>query len=316
MIPTTMDFFTRLLFNSGMRVNKIKPSLLVVTVSLLAMSSMLIGCSSSNSGSNKQSATPYFDHAVYMDQLKQNHSNCTLDYISTDVPPFYWESKKSSESDKYSWIRYNNTSDYYDFWLDDPFYADSDAQDVVMAQKCIDFLTGQIAQLKEYDDEEALNLLRLYQDLLANRSKFLTQSQAMTSLAVNKAHRAKYLQIEDAKRTLTDAKDLVFIEIRKLIDYIYNGSVKVFIERCPDNISILGYNTFNYGSVLLVNTSSTSSEVNLTVRYSDNEGVLVGDSLIYEVVPGGAKLRVGISASGVSGPVSGGATYPPTCSIS
>ena len=289
----------------------------MISLSLLLSSSMLFGCSSSNSESNEQSAEPFFDHAIYMDNLKQNRSDCKLEYISNDRPPNYWKSKKLSESDKYSWVEYDEISDYYDFRIEDPSISDEDAKDVVLTQKCIDFLTGQIGGLKEYEDEEAVKLLGLYQDLLSNRIDFLNRSQAMAALLVNQANRAKFLEIENAKRKLTDAKELTFIEIRKLIDYIYYNSVKVFIERCPDAFStIFGNDYLNHGSVLLVNTSNTSSEVDLKVRYRDNEGVIVGDSWIYEDVPGYEKLRVDISASGASGPVGGGTLYPPKCSIS
>jgi hypothetical protein len=250
-----------------------------------------------------------------MQQLKQNRSNCDLGYISTDRQPSYWQSKRSSESAKYSWIEYNDISDYYEFRLEDPSFSDFDVKDVTLAQKCISFLTSQITELKSYEEKEALKLSGLYQELLTNRNNFLTQSQAMTALTINNANRAKYLEIEDAKRTLIDAKDLIFIEIRKLIDYFYYGSVKVYLERCPDAFSIFGNDTINDGSVLLTNTSSSSTTVDLTVRYKDNEGILVGDSLIYETVPGNSKVRVTISAAGSSDAVGGGANFPPSCTF-
>jgi hypothetical protein len=281
----------------------------------LTVSSVLTGCGSSNSESAEESAVAYFEHSTYMQQLKQNRSNCELQYISTDRPPGYWQSKRTSESGKYSWIEYNEISDYYEFRLEDPSYAEYGVEEVALAQKCIDFLTGQISELKVFEDKEAVKLTGLYQDLLTNRINFLAQSQAMNALTINKANRAKYLEIEDAKRTLTDAKELIFIEIRKLIDFFYYGSVKVFIERCPDAYSIFGNDTVEDGSVLLVNTSSSSRQVDLTVRFTDDEGVIVGDWGIYEDVPGNAKIRVDISASGSSGPVTGGVAYPPSCSI-
>jgi hypothetical protein len=71
-------------------------------------------------------------------------------------------------------------------------------------------------------------------------------------------------------------KSRSFIEIRKLIDYFYFGSVKVFIERCPDAYSIFGNDTVDDGSVLLVNTSSSSSQVDLTVRFTDERRCYCG----------------------------------------
>jgi hypothetical protein len=284
-------------------------------VAVLTVSSVLTGCGSNSSDSAEESAVAYFDNAAYMQLLKQNRSNCDLGYISTDRLPSYWQSKRSSESAKYSWIEYNDISDYYEFRLEDPSFSDFDVKDVTLAQKCISFLTSQITELKSYEDKEALKLSGLYQELLTNRNNFLTQSQAMTALTINNANRAKYLEIEDAKRTLIDAKDLIFIEIRKLIDYFYYGSVKVYLERCPDAFSIFGNDTINDGSVLLTNTSSSSTTVDLTVRYKDNEGILVGDSLIYETVPGNSKVRVTISAAGSSGAVGGGANFPPSCTF-
>ena len=298
-----------------MRLNKLKSRSLALTLAVLTISSVLTGCGSGSSESTEETAVAYFDHSTYMQQLKQNRSNCALEYISTDRQLFYWQSKRSSESEKYSWIEYNDISDYYEFRLEDPSYAEYDAKEVTLTQKCVDFLTAQISELKVYEDKEAVKLIGLYQELLANRSNFLTQSQAHAALEINKANRAKYLEIEDAKRTLTDAKELIFIEIRKLIDYVYYGSVKVFIERCPDAYSIFGNDTVKDGSLLLVNTSSSSSQVDLTVRFTDDEDVIVGDWGIYEDVPGNAKIRVDISASGSSGPVTGGVAYPPSCTI-
>jgi hypothetical protein len=298
-----------------MRQNKLKSRSLAFTLAVLTVSSVLTGCGSNSSDSTEESAVAYFDNAAYMQLLKQNRSNCDLGYISTDRRPSYWQSKRSSESAKYSWIEYNDISDYYDFRLEDPSYSDFDIKDVTLAQKCIGFLTSQITELKSYEDKEAVKLSGLYQELLTNRTNFLTQSQAMTALTINKTNRAKYLEIEDAKRTLIDAKDLIFIEIRKLIDYFYYGSVKVFLERCPDAFSVFGNDTIIDGSVLLTNTSSSSTTVDLTVRYKDTEGILVGDSLIYETVPGNSKVRVTISAAGSSDAVGGGANFPPSCTF-
>jgi hypothetical protein len=298
-----------------MRQNKLKSRSLAFTVAALTVSSVLTGCGSNTSDSAEESAVAYFDNAAYMQLLKQNRSNCDLGYISTDRQPSYWQSKRSSESAKYSWIEYNDISDYYDYRLEDPSYSEFDIKDVTLAQKCIGFLTSQITELKSYEDKEAVKLSGLYQELLTNRTNFLAQSQAMTALTINKTNRAKYLEIEDAKRTLIDAKDLIFIEIRKLIDYFYYGSVKVFLERCPDAFSVFGNDTINDGSVLLTNTSSSSTTVDLTVRYKDTEGILVGDSLIYETVPGNSKVRVTISAAGSSDAVGGGANFPPSCTF-
>ena len=298
-----------------MRLNNLKSRSLIITLTLLTVSLVLTGCSSSSSESSDESVAAYFDHSSYMQKLKQNRSNCQLQYISTDREPSYWQSKKSSESEKYSWVEYNDISDYYEFRLEDPSYAEYDVEDVTLTQKCMDFLTSQIAELKGYEDKEAVKLIGLYQELLSNRTNFLAQSQAMAALEINKANRAKYLDIEGAKRALTDEKEILFIEIRKVIDYFYYGSVKVFLERCPDAYSIFGNDTVNDGSVLLVNTSSSSTRVDLTARFTDSEDVIVGDWGIYEDVPGNAKIRVDISASGSSGPVTGGVSYPPSCTI-
>jgi hypothetical protein len=298
-----------------MRLNDLKSRSLTLTLAVLTISSLLTGCSSGSSESTEETAAAYFDHSTYMQKLKQNRNNCELEYISADRQPIYWQSKRTSESEKYSWVEYNDISDYYEFRLEDPSYEEYDTEDVTLAQKCVDFLTSQISELKVYEDKEAVKLIGLYQELLTNRTNFLTQSQAMDALVINKTNRAKYLEIESAKRALTDAKELIFFEIRKLIDYFYYGSVKVFIERCPDAYSIFGNDTINDGSVLLVNTSSSSSQVELTVRFTDNEDVIVGDWGIYEDVPGNAKIRVDISAAGASGAVGGGVMYPPRCTI-
>lgn len=299
-----------------MSLQTLKSRSLAITLAALTVTSVLTGCASNQSESVEDSAVAYFDNSKYMQQLKQNRSNCELEYVTTARQPINWQSKKMSEVEKYTWVEYNEFHDYYDFYLEDPAYEVYDAERVTRTQKCVDFLTGQISELNVYEDQEATKLIDLYNELLSNRTNYLTQAQALDAVQINKANRAKYLEIEDAKRTLTSAKELIFIEIRKLIDYTYYGSVKVYIERCPDAYSIFGNDTYNDGSVLLVNTSSSSSQVDLTVRFTDDEDVIVGDWGIYEDVPGNAKIRVDISAAGASGAVTGGVMYPPRCSIS
>ena len=224
-------------------------------------------------------------------------------------------SKKQSESDQYSWIEYDSNSDYYEYRLEDPSYAEYDLSDVTDANKCIEFLSSTIEGLKVYEDEDAVALMGLYGNALANRKDYLVQAELMASIEITKANRAKYLEVEGAKRGLDDAIELMLPEIRELIDFFYYGSVKVFLERCPDAYSVLGNDTLESGYVLLTNTSSSTENVDLTVRFKDSEGVLVGDDLIYESVPGNSKVRVEISAAGSSGPVISGHSYPPRCTF-
>jgi hypothetical protein len=193
--------------------------------------------------------------------------------------------------------------------------VDIDLEDVSDAKKCIEFLSSTVEGLKIYEDEDAVSLMRLYGDALANRTDYLVQAELATSIEITKANRAKYLEVEGAKRGLSDAIELMLPGIRELIDFFYYGSVKVFLERCPDAYSVLGNDTVNSGFVLLTNTSSSTENVDLTVRFKDSEGVLVGDDLIYESVPGNSKVRVEISAVGSSGPVISGYSYPPRCTF-
>jgi hypothetical protein len=251
-----------------------------------------------------------------MEEILKNTSNCKLYYLSPDHEPSNWQSKKTSESDKYSWVDYNRFSDYYEFRLEDDSYKGYDLEDVTSTQKCIDFLNVQIKTLSAIEQVDAQNLLGLYQDLLKNRQSYLEQAKLMASTEINKANRAKYLELEGAKVSLTEPLEVIFFEIRKLIDYSYYGSVQVFIERCPDAFSILGRDTDINGSILLTNTDASSQTVNITVRYKDNDGVLVGSSPVYETVPGDSKVRKDISGAGSSGPVSGGAVFPAVCTIS
>lgn len=289
----------------------------IIGLALSMCASLLVGCGSSESSEVEEAAQPYFDHSSYMADLKRNRSNCKLIYLSPDHQKDYWKSKRESESYEYSWIEYDSLSDYYDFRLEDEdgSYAGFDDEDVVLTQKCISFLATQIESLKVYEEVDAKKLLGLYQSLLSNRQGYLEQSQLMAGLEFTKANRAKYLELEGAKRGFSDSLELIFYEIRKLIDFFYYGSVKVHLERCPDAFSIFGNDTINDGSVLLTNTSDSSATVDLTVRYKDSEGVIVGDSLIYETVPGKSKVRVDISAAGSSEAVGGGAYYPPSCTF-
>jgi hypothetical protein len=281
----------------------------------LVISILLTGCSSSSTEESLASSEPYFDNVVYGQDLRSNANSCDFDFSSPDHPPYYWRSKKQSESDQYSWIEYDSNSDYYEYRLEDPSYAEYDLGDVTDAKKCIEFLSNTIEGLKIYESEDAVSLKRLYGGALANREAYLVQAELMTSIEITKANRAKYLEVEGAKRGLNDAIELMLPEIRELIDFFYYGSVKVFLERCPDAYSVLGDDTINSGYVLLTNTSSSTENVDLTVRFKDSDGVLVGDDLIYESVPGNSKVRVEISAAGSSGPVISGNSYPPRCTF-
>ncbi len=279
------------------------------------MSVLLTGCSSSSTEESFESPEIYFDHVNYGRALQANANICDFDFSSPDHPPYYWSSKKQSEADKYSWIEYNSNSDYYEYRLEDPSFAEYDLGDVSDAKKCIEFLSSNIEGLESDEHEDAVTLKRLYGNALANRKDYLVQAELMASIEITKANRAKYLEVEGAKRGLDDAIELMLPEIRELIDFFYYGSVKVFLERCPDAYSVLGNDTLESGYVLLTNTSSSAENVDLTVRFKDSEGVLVGDDLIYETVPGNSKVRVEISAAGSSGPVISGHSYPPRCTF-
>ena len=283
---------------------------------LLALALLLLPSCSSGTDSSEETLQSFFDREPFMEEILKNASNCKLYYLSPDHEPSNWQSKKTSESDKYSWVDYNSISDYYEFRLKDDSYKGYDLEDVTTTQKCIDFLTVQIKALNTIEQTDAQNLLGLYQDLLENRQSYMEQAKLMASTEINKANRAKYLELEGAKRSLEEPLEIIFFEIRKLIDYSYYGSVQVFIERCPDAFSILGNDTEIEGSILLTNTSGSSQTVDLTVRYKDDDGVLVGSSGIYETVPGDSKVRSDLNAAGSSGPVSGGAFFPAVCTIS
>lgn len=285
---------------------------------LLALAVLLLPSCSSGTDSSEEKSPSYFPRDAYLDAIKKNASNCAINYLTPDNEAHNWQSKRVSESDKYSWIDYNSISDYYEFRLedDDNSYKGYDLEDVTSTQKCIDFLTVDIQLLNKYEQINAQKLRGLYQDLMENRQSYLEQSKLMASTEINKANRAKYLELEDAKVSLAKSSEVIFFEIRNLIDYYNYDSVKVFIERCPDAFSILGKDTQIDGSILLTNFSGGSQTVSMTVRYKDNDGVLVGSSSIYETVPGNSKVRVGISAAGSSGPVGGGAIFPAVCTIS
>ena len=292
-----------------------KNGLLSFSFLFLVVSSLLTGCGASSPEETLDSSEPYFDHTVYAEALQANANSCAFNFSSPDHPPYFWQSKKQSESDKYSWIEYDRYSDYYEFRLEDPSYAEYDVGDVTQAKKCIEFLSTAIEELRVFEDQDAISLMRLYGDSLANRKDYLVQAELMTTIEITEANRAKYLEVEGAKRGLNDAIELILPEIRELIDFFYYGSVKVFLERCPDAYSVLGNDTVESGYVLLTNTSSSAEDVDLTVRFKDSEGVLVGDDLIYESVPGNSKVRVQISAAGSSGPVFSGYAYPPRCTF-
>ena len=307
--------YSRIRFNSDMRSRLSKNWLLSFSFLFLVVSILLTGCSSSSTEESLESSEPYFDHVSFGQVLQIHANSCNFDFSSPDHPPYFWRSKKQSESDKYSWIEYDSNSDYYEYRLEDPSYAEFDLDDVTDANDCIEFLSYTIEGLKIYKNEDAVKLKRLYGDALANRKAYLVQAELMTSIEITKANRAKYLEVEGAKRGLNDAIELMLPEIRELIDFFYYGSVKVFLERCPDFYSVFGRDTVESGYVLLTNTSSSTENVDLKVRFKDSEGVFVGEDLIYESVPGNSKVRAEISAAGSSGPVASGYSYPPRCTF-
>ncbi len=294
---------------------KNNPSLALAAKRVLTLVLVIaLSACSSTSSAPEVAEEASFDNATFMSALKEQHENCELEYMSPDHNVSYWQTKKESESTKYSWVEYSDYSDYYEYRLEDPSYAEYDLADVENAKKCIAFITSEINSLASLEDEEAKTLGIVYNDLLNNRQDYLVQSEAMAALEINKANRSKYMAIEDKKRSLTSVKEVIFFKIRELIDFRYVGAVKVFLERCPDAFSVMGNDTIIDGSVLLTNTSGSDQQVDLTFRFKDTEGVVVGDDLVYETVPGDSKLRASISAAGSSGAVGGGATYPPNCS--
>lgn len=286
------------------------PAIKTILATFLTL--LIAGCGSTTGAPDVEEAS--FDNATFMAALKEQHVNCELEYMSPDHNISYWQSKKESESTKYSWVEFSDYSDYYEYRLEDPSFAEYDVEDVANTKKCIEFLNAEIASLASLQDEDSKTLGIVYNDLLNNRTEYLVQSEAMAALKITKANRAKYMELEDKKRELTKVKEVIFYKIRELIDFRYVGAVKVFLERCPDAFSVMGNDTVNDGSVLLTNTSNSDQQVDLTFRFKDSEGVVVGDDTVYETVPGDSKLRASISAAGSSGAVGGGAMYPPACS--
>ena len=272
----------------------------------------LPSCSSGTNSADDKSESIFYPNDFY-EKIVKNASNCDFGYLTPDHEPSTWKSKKASEADKYSWVEFDSLIDYYEFRLEDKSSKGANLEDMKSTQRCIDFLTLQIDVLNTYKDLDAKNLHSLYQDLLKNRQSYLEQAKLMASTEINNANRAIYLKFEGAKRTLNGAMEVTFFEARKLIDFSWSGSVKVFIERCPDAFSISGINTQINGSILLTNTSASSETVNITVRYQDNEGIFIGDDIIFETVPGNSKVRREISGAGASGAVTGGAIFPARC---
>jgi hypothetical protein len=274
---------------------------------------ILPSCSSKNSTSN-ETYESVFSPKVFYEEVVKSAVNCYFRYLSPDHYPDRWASKKSSEAKKYSWVEYSSLSDYYEFRLEDKTtFKNEDADEVTSTQKCIDFLNDQINTLNSYDDNDARDLQQLYRDLLSNRQSYLEQANLITALEINSSNRAKYLEIEDAKRTLNDSAEVTFFEVRELIDYYEAGTVKIFIERCPDAFSVWGRDIQTDGSILLTNIGDASQDVTFKVRYKDNDGVFTGEKLIIANVPGKSKMRE-ILTGGI-GPTTGGALFPARCII-
>ena len=80
---------------------------------------LLLPSCSSGTDSSEEKSPSYFPRDAYLYEIKKNASNCAIDYLTPDHEPAYWQSKRFSESDKYSWIKYNGIYDYYDFRLKD-----------------------------------------------------------------------------------------------------------------------------------------------------------------------------------------------------
>ena len=274
---------------------------------------LLSGC---GSGASTGSGNQGFDRNLFVDNLKSNHEDCQLNYLTSNHKIESWNSTRESEASKYSWVEYSPDYDYYQFRIDDPSFKQLDVNQVVNTKKCISFLSNEISKLTKIQMKESSDVLPWYTELRKNRESYLISAQKMADLPITKANRTSYLELEDQKRNFDNSKDAIFTKIREMIDYQTRGAVQIFIERCPDAFSVLGQDTNIDGSVLLTNVSPTSQFVDITFRFKDTkDGTLVGSDRVAETVPGNSKLRHSISAAGSSGPVGGGATFPATCTF-
>lgn len=278
---------------------------------------LLTGCSSDSDQQTSEVIESSFAEE-YMNTLSKQNEVCELLYIGKSrlTTDSLWKSKRWSEVEKYSWIEYSDLVDYYEFRIDDPSFGDFDLADAGNAKSCIDFLSSEMAKLEGLSNDEAPALLLLYKEWFENKTKYLVPAESMVALLpLTNSDRSDYLKLTDQKKKLEKQNKELFYSIRALIDYdIYAPGMKVYLEKCPTAFSLSGKDYNDDGSLLLVNESSSSFNVSITVRFKE-DGVIVGDDYINETVPANSKVRALISASGSSEAVSGGITFPPKCSI-
>ena len=256
-----------------------------------------------------------FDYSTRLSKLTENAEKCRQTYMTPEHNIDTWQSPRWSEVEKYSWVEYSDYSDYYKYRLEDPSFHDFDVADVTDSNVCIEFLNKEIESLKAESDPSAIKLTDLYTKLRDNRTSFLIPAQQMSDLPVTSANRAKYLQLEDSKRALATEAENIFYQIRQVIDFTYIGNVKVFIEKCAMAFSVLGKDTVYDGSILLTNDSDSIQDVSFTIRFKNNDDILVGHDYVSESVPANSKVRASISAVGSSDGVGGGWNFPARCTL-
>lgn len=209
-------------------------------------------------------------------------------------PTFLSTSKK--EAEEYWWVEYSD-NDYYQYRLEDDSYLEDDLKTSLGFISCSEFLREQVEGFSNYLDADYEALGSLYLQLADNADQAAPIFQAMHDLPNTKASRAQYMELENDARTLEVARRDIFLEVRKLIDVTYVDNVQVFIERCPIYFNVFGDITQEIGVVYLKNYGESAQDVNLTIGFTDDEGIIVGQDYIISRIPGKATVKATISGS-------------------
>jgi hypothetical protein len=205
-------------------------------------------------------------------------------------------SSNINEVKKYWWVEYGE-HDYYQYRLEDPSYLEDDRKTSLGFISCSKFLRDEVKGFEGNSDTSYQTLSDLYTQLANNVDSASVIYQAMFQLPNTRASRSKYMELEDGARGLEVVRKDLFLAIRKLIDVTYADDVQIFIERCPIYYNVFGDVTSYNGIVYLKNYGDSAQNVNLTIGYTDDDGVIVGQDYIITTVPAHATMKQTISGS-------------------
>lgn len=264
------------------------------------------------------STSSHIDYSTEIISFTENSSDCGLTRMGPveDVIPAkqMFNSKIPSESMKYDWVDYSDTSDYYQYRLEDPSYLTDDLNQSKGFQRCSEFLKNEIINFKSDTSDKYSALTPLVASLLKNVESASAVTLSQSNLPNVKASRNKYMELEDLRRRLQTEREATFGQIRSIIDVTYFGDVQVYIPRCPTYFTAVTTTEDWPGTVILKNMGNSSQKVTFNLIIKNKDGIIIDTIPIDEEVPANSTLQKSITAFGASEGI-GGIIFPPTCSI-